>query len=404
MGDLVRAVSDEIRRTSRDLWAGGTGWILLAVSAGWALSIGLRFVFPALVPALQREFAIGFTTTGLLLTVLWGSYAVGHVPGGFLGDRLGEGNALVTSVVVSTLAVLAVATAGNTALLFGATVLFGLATALYGPTRFTILTDLYPDNSGSAVGLTMASGNVGNALFPALAAFVAGALGWRFGFGAFVPLFALVAVALWVLVPTRTSAETSAGAALSWDLIRRIRRGITVRDVPAVVAVQVTLSFLIQGFTSFYPTYLVEIKGLSPETAATLFGGFFLLGAIIQPVSGSLLDRIGVRGTLIGYMSVCVLALCLLPFADDLAPIAAVTALFAAWNGTPVVTQTYIADALPTEMQGTGFGTLKAGWMLAGATAPVLVGLFADSGLFDEAFFLLAAVGGAGLALAGTRL
>lgn len=404
MGDLVRAVSDEIRRTSRDLWAGGTGWILLAVSAGWALSIGLRFVFPALVPALQREFAIGFTTTGLLLTVLWGSYAVGHVPGGFLGDRLGEGNALVTSVVVSTLAVLAVATAGNTALLFGATVLFGLATALYGPTRFTILTDLYPDNSGSAVGLTMASGNVGNALFPALAAFVAGALGWRFGFGAFVPLFALVAVALWVLVPTRTSAETSAGAALSWDLIRRIRRGITVRDVPAVVAVQVTLSFLIQGFTSFYPTYLVEIKGLSPETAATLFGGFFLLGAIIQPVSGSLLDRIGVRGTLIGYMSVCVLALCLLPFADDLAPIAAVTALFAAWNGTPVVTQTYIADALPTEMQGTGFGTLKAGWMLAGATAPVLVGLFADSGLFDEAFFLLAAVGGAGLALAETRL
>lgn len=127
-----RAVSDEIRRTSRDLWAGGTGWILLAVSAGWALSIGFRVVFPKLVPALQREFAIGFTTTGLLLTVLRGSYAVGHVPGGFLGDRLGEGNALVISAVVSTLAVLAVATA----LLFGATVLFGrlLGAAVEGTT------------------------------------------------------------------------------------------------------------------------------------------------------------------------------------------------------------------------------------------------------------------------------
>ena len=151
-------------------------------------------------------------------------------------------------------------------------------------------------------------------------------------------------------------------------------------------------------------TYLVEIKDLPAETAATLFGGFFLLGAVIQPISGSLMDRIGVRGTLIGYMSVCVLALCLLPFAEGLAPIAGVTALVAAWNGTPVVTQTYVADTLPTDMQGTGFGTLKAGWMLAGATAPALVGLLADAGLFDEAFFLLAAVGGAGLALAATRL
>ena len=404
MDDPVQTVRDEIERTSRQLWADGTGWILLAVSAGWALSIGIRFVFPALVPALQREFAVGFTTTGLLLTVLWGSYAAGHVPGGFLGDRLGEGNALVISAAASTVAVLAVATAGTAALLFGATILFGLATALYGPTRFTILTDLYPDNSGSAVGLTMASGNVGNALFPALAAFVAGALGWRYGFGVFVPLFALVAVALRVLVSTRTSTETSAAGELSWDLLRRLRQGIAVRDVPAVVGVQVTLSFLIQGFTSFYPTYLVEIKDLPAETAATLFGGFFLLGAVIQPISGSLMDRIGVRGTLIGYMSVCVLALCLLPFAEGLAPIAGVTALVAAWNGTPVVTQTYVADTLPTDMQGTGFGTLKAGWMLAGATAPALVGLLADAGLFDEAFFLLAAVGGAGLALAATRL
>lgn len=33
-------------------------------------------------------------------------------------------------------------------------------------------------------------------------------------------------------------------------------------------------------------------------------------------------------------------------------------------------------------MEGTGFGTVKAGWMVIGAFSPLLVGLFADYGLF----------------------
>jgi len=396
---VFRSINDTIVTMFRNLWAGGTGWILLAVSAGWALSIGLRFVYPALVPNLQIEFSIDFTTTGLLLTVLWASYALGHVPGGALGDRLGEGVVLVISGVVSTIAVLLIATAPTLGLLFMATILFGLATALYGPTRFTILTDLYSKEAGSAVGLTMAAGSIGNAAFPAPAAFIAGALSWRFGFGIFLPMFAIVTIALWFLVTNRTSTKSNAVDELSPDLLREVSRGITVKNVPVVVGVQITLSFMIQGFSSFYPAYLIEAKRLSPELAATLFGGFFLVGAVIQPVMGALMNRIGIRATIIGCLSACVSALALLPFVDSLVTLVTVTGLFAFWNGAPVVTQTYIADTLPTDMQGTGFGMLKAGWMLIGATAPALIGLMADIGRFDESFLLLAAIGTVGLVL-----
>jgi hypothetical protein len=55
-------------------------------------------------------------------------------------------------------------------------------------------------------------------------------------------------------------------------------------------------------------------------------------------------------------------------------------------------------------MQGTGLGTLKAGWMMFGATAPLIVGILADHGYFDEAFLVLAAVGTAGVILAVLRL
>ncbi len=394
-------VLDSIKRSlgalTAELWSEGRGWILVAVAVGWALSIGVRFVYPALVPFFRTEFGIGLSTVGLLLTALWGAYAVGHIPGGILGDRIGEGNILVLSTAISTGAVLVVATSATVWMFFAGTIAFGLATALYGPTRFTILTDIYSRESGAAVGLTMAAGSIGNTVFPATAALVATYLTWRFGFGVFAPLFAVVVVFLWISVPGRTSGSTSAVDELSIHTVRRVLGGITVGSVPIIVSIQASVSFIIQGFTSFYPVYLIATKGISPGVAAALLGLFFAIGALIQPISGSLMSRLGMRNALLAFLSGCVIALWLLPFTHGLVPLVLVTILFSSWNGCGVITQTYIADSLPADMQGTGFGTLKAGWMVFGATSPFLIGILADFGYFDWGFLLLAAVGTVGV-------
>jgi len=394
---VLRSIKRSLGTITAELWADGRGWILIAVAVGWALSIGVRFVYPALVPFFRAEFGIGLSTVGLLLTALWGAYAVGHVPGGILGDRIGEGNILVLSTAISAGAVLVVATSVTVWMFFAGTIAFGLATALYGPTRFTILTDLYSEESGAAVGLTMAAGSIGNTVFPAAAALIATYLTWRFGFGVFVPLFAAVVVVLWLSVPGRTSGSTSAVDELSMETVRRVLDGITVGSVPVVVSIQASVSFIIQGFTSFYPAYLIATKGLSPGVAAGLLGLFFAIGAVVQPISGSLMNRIGTRNALLAFLSGCVVALWILPFAQGLVPLVLVTVLFSSWNGCGVVTQTYIADSLPADMQGTGFGTVKAGWMVFGATAPFLIGVLADFGYFDVGFLLLAAVGTVGV-------
>jgi len=396
---FLRSALAWVRAETEGLWSGGRGWILLAVGTGWALSIGVRFVYPALVPFFQSELRIGLTTTGLLLTVLWGAYALGHIPGGILGDRIGEGNILVLSTAVSAGAVLVVATAAEVWTLFAGTVAFGSATALYGPTRFTILTDIYSRQSGPAIGLTMAAGNLGNTVFPAVATFLATYLTWRFGFGAFVPLFAVVAVALWLTVPARTSTPTSAVGDLSRSSLKQIGRGMTHGSIPVIVSIQLSITYIIQGFASFYPAYLIATKGLTPGTAAILFGLFWAVGAVIQPTSGSMMGRLGTRTTLSVFLGGCVLGLWLLPFLRSLPSLIAVTVLISSWNGSTIVTQTYIADTLPADVQGTGFGTLKASWMIVGATSPLTIGILADYGFFDEAFLLLAAVGTLGVFL-----
>jgi hypothetical protein len=49
-----------------------------------------------------------------------------------------------------------------------------LGTALYGVSRFTILNEIYPNQLGTATGVTMAAGDLGTSLMPPAAGFYRG--------------------------------------------------------------------------------------------------------------------------------------------------------------------------------------------------------------------------------------
>lgn len=385
--DLARRIGD----AADDLRSEGRGPILLAVAGGWFLSLGVRLVFPAILPHLRAAFGLDLTTAGLLLTTLWVAYALGQFPGGVLGDRLGEGTVLVASTIVATGTVALLAVSSGLATLFAGTILFGLATALYGPTRYTILSDVYLERDGTAIGLTLAAGNVGNAVLPALAGVLAAYSTWRFGFGFAVPLFALTAVALWWAVPARTS-PAGATTAVSVDTARRILRTATRRNALLAAGVLLINSFVWQGFTGFYPTYLIDAKGLSPGIAAALFGAFFAVGIVVQPLAGACNDRFGARPTLLAVVCPIVLGLAALPFAEGLAALVGLTLLLSSLLGTSPVAHAFLVDELADDLQGSGLGLLRTVYMSIAAVAPVVVGALADAGRFDGAFLLLAGV------------
>lgn len=396
---IYRTILANARTVTQDLLRGGKGWILLSVSAGWFLSIGVRFVYPSLLPFIREEFGIGLTIAGLLWSVLWVAYAVGQFPGGVLGDRLGEGNILVVSTLVSTAALVAVATSVHVWLLFLGTFAFGFATALYGPTRFTIFSDVYSTRAGTAVGVTMAAGNVGNTILPAVAAVVATTLSWRFGFGVLIPVFVLVTVALWVFVPSRTSTADHAADELSVETIRQILSGLAVRGVPAVAAIQIVLAFVNQGFLGFFPLYLIEIKEFSAQAASVMYGLYFFVGVGIQPLVGACRDRFGTRPTMMYVVAAYVAGLVVLQFTESVVVLVLATVCISHWNGTVVLTNTFVTDALPAEIRGSGLGLARTSWILLGAVGPTFVGYLGDLGMLEVAFLTLAGLAGVALAL-----
>ncbi len=396
--NVQRIGTGQLRVIVRDLWRDGRGWILLGVAGGWFLSLGLRLVFPALLPYLREAFSLGLTASGLLISVLWIAYALGQFPGGIIGDRLGEGNALVISTLVSGTMIAVVAVSNTSLTLFLATGLFGFSTALFGPARFTILSAIYEERDGTAIGLTLSAGEAGNAILPVVAGVLAAAVSWRLGFGAMVPLFGLMAVVLFRVVPGKLTDE-SAVDSLSMETLKYVARGITERSILIVTGVHVLLFFVHQGFTGFYPTYLVEMKGLSPSLAAGLFGLFFASGVAVQPVAGAGGDRFGTRPTLYVVCGISTLALATLPFVEGLTSIVLVTIVASSLLGVTPLTQTFLVNAMPDDMKGSGLGLLRTGHIALGATGPLVVGIVADFGFFDGAFLGLAVVAAAGIAL-----
>lgn len=390
----------DVRRGLETMWSDDRGAILLAIASGWFLSIGVRLVYPVLLPALRAEYGLSLSQAGFLLSVLWLAYGIGQLPGGVLADRLGEGRILVLSTALSAGTIALVATAAAVSVLFAATALFGLATALYGVARYTALSDLFPDNDGAAVGITLAAGEVGNAVLPPLAGLLAAALAWQYGFAFAVPLFVGVSFYLHLTLPVRTSGPTSAVDSMSLETARYVLVSLAKPTIVVATAIQLLGFSVWQVFTGFYPTYLIEVKGLPTAFVTVMFGLFFALGVVVQPLSGAAYDRFGIRRSLPAVMGCAAVGLALFPLLEGLLPIVLVTALSSALLGVTVMTMPYLTGALPTDMQGTGLGFVRTTFMLIGAGAPTAAGVLADWGRFDEVFFLLAGLAGVAILLA----
>jgi predicted MFS family arabinose efflux permease len=389
---VVRRAGRSLVGTVGALRGEGRGWVVLAVAAGWLLVLGTRVVLPALLPQVTTAFAIDNATAGVVVSLIWVGYAVTQFPAGLLADRIGERRTLVASIAVTVVAVAIFALAPTFPLFVAGGVLFGLATGIYAPPRVTVLSKVFDEHEGSAIGVTFAAGNVGAALLPVVAGLLAVSLGWRWGFGFVVLPLCLVAVSLWVFLPDDPGETESGFSAPPRDVAHRLADVATHRAFLLAWLSMTLVLFTYQGITAFLPTYLVEAKGLSQGTASVVYGLFFASGATCQYLAGSVSDRFDETRVLAVIAGFGVLTLVALTVAESLVALAVVAALLGSRLGLGSVGNGYVADILPADVQGSGYGLFRTFYLAAGATGSMFVGLLASRGLFDEAFLSLAGV------------
>ena len=122
-------------------------------------------------------------------------------------------------------------------------------------------------------------------------------------------------------------------------------------------------------------------------------------GAVAQVAAGSLADAVGDRPVLVAVSAATIPVLVAIPTVDSVIGVAAASLLLGIRLGVPAVSNAYIIAILPESVTGTAWGVLRTTSFMLAATGSTVVGVMADSDLFDEAFFLLA-----GLTALGTLL
>lgn len=380
-----------IGREAKALWGGGKGRSLIVIAGAWGFLLGTRMIYPVLLPYFRESFGLSLTVAGFLVTILWLGSAVGQLPGGMLADRYSERAVMTAGAVVVGLAVLTVVLAPTAAALFAATAFVGVGQSLYPVARITLLTEMYPDRVGSALGVTMATGDLGQTVMPPIAGTLAVAVAWQVGLGFMIPLLAVSALALWILLPAQTDTEHDAGS-LSTEALRALAAELWQPNMLFFVFILFLYILVWQAFTGLYPTYLVEQKGLSSSTAALLFSLFFACGVVVKPAAGVAYDRIGARGSLVGALAGPVVGLGFLPVVDSLPALVVLTALVSTMLGSGAITQSFLSEAFSEEIRGTGLGAVRTTAATLGAVGPVLFGVVADRGYFDEGYFVLAGI------------
>jgi len=352
---------------------------------GWLLGLGVRLVFPAVLPRIRAEFSFSLSTAGLLLSVLWLGYAVMQFPGGILADRYGERAMLSGSFIVAAAGLVGVVISPAPVPFFLSTLLIGLGVGLFGTTRLTVLVDTFPNRGGTAIGITQAAGNIGTTLLPATGGLLAAQFGWRVGFGVLLIPFLCMIAGLWVTIPRRTS--VSADLEMSSESVRYLFA--TVRR-PPILLVNTVLGVnmvVYQSFTGFYPTFLVSVKGFDEGIAATFLGLFFAVAIVLQPAAGAIRDRFGTRVTLLGILSIGAVTIGLLPVVSGSLALALLTLGASATLAVWPVANAYMAEVAPDEIQGAVVGTARTAYIGIGVSGPVIVGVLGDAGQLELAFF-----------------
>jgi MFS family permease len=355
-----------------------------------------RIAFAPLVDFFIRS-GVSPATAGLAATAVWVGSALSRLPTGYLLTAvrrhrvvLGMGASLVLAAAFTALS------PGIWVTVAGA-LLVGLTTGVFFIAANPLVSELYPERIGLAVGIRGMSSQVAAVSAPFLVSLAIGFGSWRLAFGALAGL-AVAATALFGVAVGR--ADLPEAGVDDRDLLGAIRAQWYL-IAAGVVFVGVT-GFVWQGVFNFYVTYLGS-KGVASGTANSLLTLTFAAGVPSFLVAGRLADRFSYLPVLLGILGGFVVCLLAFTAVRGVAAIAAVSiAMGVVIHGLFPVADAYLLDTLPDENRASAYSGYSAVMMLIQASGSVVVGTLAGAGVpytdVFRGFALLVAVVAVGMA------
>ncbi len=393
---------------TRTRWA--VLWFLVLISVVRSMD---AVNFSVAAKQIMPEYGFSNVQMGALYTVFTAGYALFHLPGGWLGDRVGPRRMLALAILWWSVFTGLTAIAGDwwIAGLLGplgsfmvVRFLIGIGEgAAYPNSVRTVASWMAPHERALASGFVLSGVGMGYGLAPPVVSWIMVHYGWRPAFYLFA-LTGLVLAGLWYRFATDRPEEHSR---VSPQELQRIRsdgarmepqptpwRGILTHPNSWLLMIaNFGFGYGVYIFQSWFYLYLVNVRGFSLMQGGVLTTGPFLAVTVLGPLGGMCSDFLVKRyGAAIGRRAVAVTGLflaagCLHIGARAADPYAAVVMLslgdgflyFAGATGVGAV----IDIAGPHA--GTVYGLTVTATQLGGAVAPTLTPIIADRFGWDTA-------------------
>lgn len=398
-------------------------WMLGLFSLMYLICYLDRGIISVAQPEIRREFGLSLAQMGLVLAAFTWTYALGQVPVGWLGDRLGPKRVL--NVLITWTSAAAFMTGASTGFgsLLAARLFLGVGEAGAFPVASRGMQLWFaPSERGRIQGITHFFSRLAVAITPLTAGGLVLAYGWRVMFFVFGAVGLLWVAAFWWFYRERPEDHPHVNRAelaeiRGVDADGTIRQASTARPKTPwrLILSSPNMWWIALGYCCFffgtnfyltwYPTYLREYRGLS-LVALGFWGSIPLLAGMAGDVVGGWISdtilrrtgnaRLARRGVAApGFLLAGAFVLPAAMVGDATTSIAclATSFFFLEWVIGP-------AWAVPMDVGGRFSGTVTGVMNMAGALAasltPIVYGTLFGRGYWVAPFVVSAAVMAAG--------
>ena len=356
---------------------------LMATACAGTFAFGTLVAFlGATLPELRARLDFGIEQSGALISLFF----LPQIPMSFLVgpliDRFGKKPVLASGSLLCAIVFVAMSVAQTYAILEMLVFTLGLGASCINSGSNTLVADLYPENSSSALNLASAFFSLGTVGFPVLVTLMARRLG-------VAPAVVLVGVANAIpgvvsLAQTFPPARSKGG--LDWTAIRK---AMVNRSILLLAAVVLLYSSLEASTAGWLRTYFEQEFLTSARTSGLILAAFFALMMVGRLVASEISKK--VRGSIL--VAACsagaVIGLVILALGWNMrATIAAVVVCGLCY--APIFPTTMgIASKFFPDIFGTIFGLLMAAGFTGGMILPAAVGYISKGSSIKTGIWLI---------------
>ena len=402
--------------------------IVLFTAAAHGLVHTYELSIPILMTVWLAEFSTTAATLGLIVTVGYGLFGVGALPGGVLVDRYGSKPLIMACLAGMAASFVLVGLSGSILMLALAIASWGVMASVYHPAGLALLSTRV-ERTGIALGYHGIGGNLGIALGPLATVVLLLWLDWRVVAVALaVPALALFVLGLFVDVPP-ASADAPAAAdggeksgsdtkgQVSIESIVNDSRTLATLTFGLVIAIVMTSGLYYRAFLTFLPDLLssfleplVTVELVDPDgpyaeefdLARYFYVGILVFGVFGQYLGGYLADRMRIERALsyvLGTLSV--LALLFVPATATTGTFVAVSLLLGVVLFTiQPLQQAAVAKHSPPGTRGLSFGYTFLAIFGIGALGAAVAGGVLTYASAQALFVVLAVIAAVGATIA----